>query len=138
MNSRLRLYSDGGARGNPGPAAIGVLLCGPDDEPIQDHGETIGDATNNVAEYTAVLVGLEMAKRLGAREIVFSVDSQLVAFQLLGKYRVKTPHILELYKKVKESCKAFERVEFHHLPRTHEKIRHVDKLVNRALDGFAC
>ncbi len=134
MPSKVTIYSDGGARGNPGPAAIGVLICDEKGETITDHNETIGDTTNNVAEYTAVIVGLEMAKKLGAREIDYYVDSQLVAYQISGKYRVKTPHILVLFKQVKEREKFFDRVKFTQVPRTHEKIRYVDRLVNEALD----
>src|SRR5690349_7503951 len=97
MPSKLRIYSDGGARGNPGPAAIGILICDDKDETLQDHEETIGETTNNVAEYTAVIVGLELAKKIGGQEIEYFVDSELVAKQLSGHYRVKTPHILTLY-----------------------------------------
>lgn len=131
---KVRVYSDGGARGNPGPAAIGVLICDEKGEELEEHQETIGDATNNIAEYTAVIVGLELARKLGAKEIDYFVDSELVARQLSGKYRVKTPHILSLFNQVKASEKNFKRVTFTQIPRTHEKIRHVDKLVNQALD----
>ena len=128
------IYSDGGARGNPGPAAIGVLICDEKGEMLQEHNEVLGEGTNNVAEYTAVIVGLELAKRLGAREVDYYVDSELVAFQISGKYRVKTPHILTLYNQVKEKMKNFTKVSFTHVPRTHEKLRYVDRLVNQALD----
>ena len=134
MSTKVKIYSDGGARGNPGPAAIGVLICDEKDNMLQEHHETIGETTNNVAEYTAVIVGLEMAKSLGAREVDYYVDSELVAHQLSGKYRVKTPHILTLYQQVKEREKKFSKIRFTQVPRTHEKLRHVDKLVNRALD----
>ena len=134
MPLKVQIYSDGGARGNPGPAAIGVLICDPDGNILDERGETIGETTNNVAEYTAVIVGLEMAKKLGVREIRYFVDSQLVAYQLSGKYRVKTPHILSLFRKVQESRKSFGEVIFTQVPRTHERIRHVDRLVNEALD----
>ena len=132
--SKLTIYSDGGARGNPGPAAIGVLICSENGDMLEDHCETIGETTNNVAEYTAVIVGLEMARKFGAREIHYFVDSELVARQLSGRYRVKTPHILNLYKQVKEKEKLFTSVVFTQVPRTHEKLRYVDKLVNQALD----
>ena len=131
---KVTLYSDGGARGNPGPAAIGVLICDESGAELQDHQEVIGNTTNNVAEYRAVLAGLDLAKKLGAREVHCFVDSELVAKQMSGEYRVKTPHIQELFMKVLEKRKNFERVQFTHVPRTHEKIRHVDRLVNQALD----
>ncbi|MCM8775042.1 MAG: ribonuclease HI family protein [Candidatus Omnitrophica bacterium] len=136
-HKRIRIYSDGGARGNPGPAAIGVLICDPQGEYLQDHNEVIGTATNNIAEYTAIIVGLELAKKLGAEEIEYFLDSELVANQLSGCYRIKTPHLRTLFNKVKASEKFFKKVLFTHLPRTHEKIRYVDKLVNQALDGEA-
>ena len=94
---KVTIYSDGGARGNPGPAAIGVLICDHEGNELQDHQETIGSTTNNVAEYKAVLAGLDLAKKLGAREVDYFVDSELVAKQMSGEYRVKTPHILELF-----------------------------------------
>jgi ribonuclease HI len=134
MITKVKIYSDGGARGNPGPAAIGVMICDDQDEMLQEHGEVIGETTNNVAEYTAVIVGLEMAKALGAREVDYYVDSELVAYQLSGKYKVKAPHIQTLFSKVKESEKNFSKIRFTPVPRTHPKLRLVDKLVNQALD----
>ena len=131
---KVKIYSDGGARGNPGPAAIGVLVCDEAGNTLQDHQETIGETTNNVAEYKAVLAGLDLAKKLGAREIDYYVDSELVARQISGQYRVKTPHIQVLFTSVMEKKKHFEKVQFTHVPRTHEKIRYVDRLVNQALD----
>ena len=134
MPSKVKIYSDGGARGNPGPAAIGVLVCDEKDAALQEHHEVIGETTNNVAEYTAVIVGLEIAKTLGAREVDYYVDSELVAYQLSGKYKVKAPHIQVLFAKVKASEKNFTKIRFTPVPRTHPKLRIVDKLVNRALD----
>ena len=128
------MFSDGGARGNPGPAAIGVLICDEKGENLQEHQETIGHTTNNVAEYKAVIKGLDLAKELGAEEIHSFVDSQLVASQLSGLYRVKTPHIRDLFLQVKAREKAFKKVTFQQVPRTHERIRYVDRLVNQALN----
>jgi len=128
------MYTDGGARGNPGPAAIGVLICDKAGKPLREKHELIGPTTNNVAEYTAVIRGLEMAKDLKAEEIHAYMDSQLVAQQLGGAYRVKTPHILVLYKRVQDLLHHFKKTTFTHVPRTHDKIKYVDKLVNRALD----
>lgn len=135
-SKKLRIYSDGGARGNPGPAAIGILICDEKGNELQDHKETIGDTTNNVAEYTAVIVGLELAKKLGGEEIDYFVDSELVAKQISGQYRVKTPHILVLYQKAKAQIAHFKKVTFTHVPREHEKLQRADKLVNEALDGY--
>ena len=134
MPKKVHVYSDGGARGNPGPAAIGVLICTPEGEALQEHHEVIGESTNNVAEYTAVMVGLEIAKGLGAEEIDYFLDSELVAKQLTGQFRVKAPHIQTLFKQVRGKVECFKRVKFSHVPRTHDKIRYVDRLVNQALN----
>lgn len=133
-HAKLKIYSDGGARGNPGPAAVGVLICNERGEALKEHHEVIGETTNNVAEYTAVIVALELARNLGADEIDYFVDSELVAHQLSGKYRVKTSHIRSLFKQVKEGEKFFKKITFTQVPRTHQKIRYVDKLVNQALN----
>lgn len=134
MRKKGIVFSDGGARGNPGPAAIGVLVCDQQGEALREHHETIGEATNNMAEYRAVLRGLELAGELGMEEIEYFVDSELVARQLSGIYRIKTPHLKELYLQVKERERAFHKVVYRQVPRTHEKIRWVDRLVNRALN----
>ena len=80
-----KIYSDGGARGNPGPAAIGALVCDENDHKLTDHGETIGEATNNVAEYTAVVRGLTLAAELGLSEADYFLDSELVAAPTLRR-----------------------------------------------------
>lgn len=129
------IYSDGGARGNPGPAAIGVLICDDQGNFLHEHSETIGDTTNNVAEYTAVIVALDLASHYGKEEVNYFLDSELVAKQLSGIYRIKTPHIKVLADQAILKRKQFKKVTFNHVPRTHEKIRYVDKLVNKALDA---
>ena len=129
-----RVFSDGGARGNPGPAAIGVLICDLEGQVLKEHKETIGEATNNIAEYRAVLCGLDLAHQLGLQEIEYFVDSELVARQLSGIYKVKTPHIKELVLQVKKREQNFQKVTYRQVPRTHEKIKWVDRLVNRALN----
>lgn len=129
-----RVFSDGGARGNPGPAAIGVLVCNGEGEALREHQETIGEATNNIAEYRAVLKGLELAGELGLEEIEYFVDSELVARQLSGQYRIKTPHLKDLYLQVKNQEQNFRKVSYQQIPRTHEMIRYVDRLVNQALN----
>lgn len=128
------VYSDGGARGNPGPAAVGVLICDDKGNKIGDHSEVIGEATNNVAEYTAVLRGLTLASELGGGELDYFLDSELVARQLSGVYKLKAEHLRPLFMEVKEKEKKFRRVTFFHLPREHAKIKYVDKLVNVALN----
>lgn len=129
-----RVFSDGGARGNPGPAALGVLVCDERGDVLREHQETIGEATNNIAEYRAVLRGLELAQELGIEEVEYFVDSELVARQLSGEYRVKTPHLKDLVLQVKARERNFKKVTYRQVPRTHEKIRWVDRLVNRALN----
>lgn len=132
--AKAKIYSDGGARGNPGPAAIGVLVCDEKDRKLGDHGEVIGETTNNVAEYTAVIRGLTLAAELGIREADYFLDSELVARQLSGIYKLKAVHLKPLFAQVKEKEKNFKRITYFHVPREHEKIRHVDRLVNLALD----
>ena len=132
---KAKIYSDGGARGNPGPVAIGVLVCGEDGRRLGDHGEVIGETTNNVAEYTAVIRGLTLAAELGVAEADYFLDSELVARQLSGVYKLKAEHLKPLFAQVKEKEKHFKRITYFHVPREHEKIKYVDKLVNRALDG---
>lgn len=128
------MFSDGGARGNPGPAAVGILVCDAKGAVLREHQETIGEATNNVAEYRAVIQGLALARELGLEEIEYFVDSELVARQLSGQYRVKSPHLKDLFLQAKEREGHFRKVIYHHVPREHEKIRWVDRLVNQALN----
>lgn len=134
MTKKGRVFSDGGARGNPGPAALGVLVCSEKGEILKEHHETIGEATNNIAEYRAVIRGLELAKEAGLEEIEYFVDSELVAHQLTGKYRIKSEHLKDLVLRVKERERGFKKVVYHQVPRTHEKIKWVDRLVNQALN----
>lgn len=129
-----RVFSDGGARGNPGPAAIGVLVCNWEGQILKEYQGTIGEATNNIAEYRAVLKGLELAKEAGLDEIEYFVDSELVARQLAGIYRIKTPHLKDLYLQAKKREQNFQKVSYQQVPRTHEKIKWADRLVNQALD----
>ena len=129
-----KVFSDGGARGNPGPAAVGILICDEDGEVLREYKETIGEATNNIAEYQAVVQGLRLAQELGIEEVAYFLDSELVCRQLSGEYRIKTPHLKDLYQQVKEKEKNFRKVVYTHVPRTHEKIQRADRLVNLALN----
>lgn len=128
----LTLYSDGGARGNPGPAAIGYVLtnCG---NVVAEHGEVIGETTNNVAEYTAVLQGLTRAHELGATHVSCKLDSLLVVEQLNRNYKVKDANLAQLFTKVWNLSQRFQRVTFQHVRR--EQNHHADALVNQALDA---
>ena len=130
---KLVLHVDGGARGNPGPAAVGVVISGADGEVLDEIAEPIGVATNNVAEYRAVLRGLEQARALGATEVELIGDSELVARQLTGAYKVKHPAMKPLHEQATRSLGQFERWNIRSVPRA-ENAR-ADALVNAALDG---
>ena len=127
------VHVDGGARGNPGPAAIGVVVSRPDGEVLDEVAERIGVATNNVAEYRALLRGLERAAALGAREIDLVNDSELVAKQLTGAYKVKHPAMKPLYDEAMSALRGFDRWSIRSVPRA-ENAR-ADALVNEALDA---
>jgi ribonuclease HI len=130
---KLVVHVDGGARGNPGPAAIGVVVSEPDGTVLNELAERIGPATNNVAEYRAVLRGLEIARALGADEVEIVGDSELVARQLNGTYKVKHPAMRPLYDQTIDALRTFERWKIRNVPRA-ENAR-ADALVNAALDA---
>ena len=130
---KLVVHVDGGARGNPGPAAIGVVVSDADGQTLEELAETIGVATNNVAEYRAVLRGLERARALGADEVELIGDSELVARQLSGAYKVKHPDMKTLHAQASRALGQFARWEIRTVPRA-ENAR-ADGLVNQALDG---
>jgi ribonuclease HI len=128
------LHTDGGARGNPGPAAIGVVLEFPGtNQKTVELAETIGETTNNVAEYRAILRGLTETKTHGATEVDCYLDSELVVRQLTGEYRVKDRRLAHLVHQVSDLSRTFTRVRFFAIPRKGN--RQADRLVNRALDG---
>jgi ribonuclease HI len=129
---KLIVHVDGGARGNPGPAAIGVVVSDSDGNLIDELGEPIGPATNNVAEYRAVLRGIGWARGLGADEVEIVNDSELVARQLTGAYKVKHPSMRPLHSEATAALGAFERWSIRTVPR--EQNARADELVNRALD----
>lgn len=132
-NKKIVIYTDGGARGNPGPAAIGVIF--PDLK--KEYGEQIGIATNNIAEYKAVIFGLKKVKQLLKDEyenieIEVRSDSELLVHQMNGKYRVKNENLKHLYIETQNLLGNFKNVIFVHIPR--EKNKEADKMVNSALD----
>jgi ribonuclease HI len=130
----LHTFSDGGARGNPGPAAIGVVICEPNGKVIREDAECIGDMTNNKAEYRAMLKALGMAKSLKATQLLCHGDSELIIFQLQGVYRIKDAGLKSLAEKVKSAASAFETVDWKQVPREHPMIRRADKILNQALN----
>ncbi len=133
MSEQLVAHVDGGARGNPGPAAIAAVLSEPGGDVLEEHAETIGHATNNVAEYRALLLGIERARALGARELELVGDSELIARQVRGEYRVKDAGLRPLHARVAAALEAFDRWTIRNVPRA-ENAR-ADRLVNEALDA---
>jgi len=130
---RLVVNVDGGARGNPGPAAVAAVIATPDGELVEQLGERIGAATNNVAEYRALLLGLERARALGAREVELIGDSELVVRQVLGEYKVKDERLRGLRDEVDSALRAFDRWSIRHVRR--EDNEAADLLVNETLDA---
>lgn len=133
MNSKLIIYTDGGARGNPGPAAIGAVLIDQQAKVVAEISECIGEATNNQAEYRAVIAALTKAKSLGASELEFFLDSELVVKQLKLEYKVKNAELVPLFLQVHNLAVGFKKVTFKHVRR--EQNVEADKLVNLALDA---
>ena len=129
----MTVHVDGGARGNPGPAAIGVVVSDSDGTVLDEVAERIGVATNNVAEYRAVLRGVERAAALGASEIDLVNDSELVARQLTGVYKVKHPAMKPLHEQAMAALGGFDRWSIRSVPRAQNA--RADELVNRALDA---
>jgi ribonuclease HI len=130
---KLVVNVDGGARGNPGPAAIAAVVQDPEGGVLQERGERIGRATNNVAEYKALLLGIEMAGTLGASELELVGDSELVVKQVKGEYKVKDATMRELHAQVKAALGGFDSWSIRHVRREHNA--EADRLVNEVLDG---
>jgi ribonuclease HI len=127
------LFCDGGARGNPGPAGAAAILYDPQGRELGSRKAFLGEATNNVAEYQGVLMGLDLAKTLGIRKLQVRLDSELVVRQLRGEYKVKHPGLIPLWEKAKQGLRAFSTWNVEHVPR--EKNAAADRLVNAAIDG---
>jgi ribonuclease HI len=130
---RLVVHVDGGARGNPGPAAIAAVVSTPEGEVLEEAFEAIGPATNNVAEYRALLLGIERAAALGAGEIELVGDSELIVRQVRGEYRVKDAALRDLHAQVREELADFDRWSIRHVRR--EDNERADGLVNETLDA---
>ena len=132
-SQKIIIYTDGGARGNPGPAGIGVVI-GDDYE----HGEYIGETTNNIAEYKALVFAIKKAKSLykehcSTLDLEIRMDSELIVKQMKGEYKVKNEGLRPLFLEVQKYIPEFHHVSFHHIPR--EKNSRADALVNKALDN---
>ena len=132
---KLTVHVDGGSRGNPGPAAAGAVASNVDGEVLGERGEMIGEATNNVAEYRAVLLGAALALELGATEIELINDSELIAHQLNGKYKVKHVDMKPLYAEAIAALGQFDSWSMSCVRR--EQNEHADLLVNQTLDAGA-
>jgi ribonuclease HI len=137
MSPKLKVYSDGGARGNPGPAAAAFLIFSEDGEVVKAESRFLGKRTNNQAEYEALIAALESAVQLGAEEVVCHLDSELVGKHLTGEYSVKNPELRRRWNKVQELKRCFKHVGFINVPRTNKYIQKADALVNERLDQVA-
>lgn len=131
-DEKLTIYTDGGARGNPGPAGIGAVILDERGRVVEEISEYIGQATNNQAEYKALIAGLNKARDLGGEEIEVFLDSELVVKQLNREYRVKDKDLAPLFVQAYNISLGFKKIIFKHVPR--EKNKLADKLVNIALD----
>lgn len=129
------LFADGGSRGNPGPAASGAVLVDGNGALLEEVGEYLGVATNNVAEWTALLLGLQAAANRGIRRLAVRLDSELVVRQMRGEYRVKHADLQPLHRRALALLKRFEHVDLRHVPRKQNAL--ADRLVNSVLDAQA-
>lgn len=125
---------DGASRGNPGPAGAGAQITDDDGVVLAEIAEGLGETTNNVAEYTAVIRGLERARELGATQVLLRSDSQLLINQLTGRYRVRTPHLQPLHDRVRAIASGFESIRYEHIPR--ERNIEADRLANEGVDAW--
>ncbi len=130
---KARLFTDGGARGNPGPAAYGFVLEADDGTVLAAEGEAIGVATNNIAEYSGLIAGLRRALELAVPEVEVVSDSELMVKQMLGQYRVKNVALRDLHDEATRLAEKLARVEYRHVKRAHNEL--ADRLVNEALDA---
>jgi len=128
------VYCDGAARGNPGPAGIGVVLTDDSGRTVAEVAEGIGPATNNVAEYRAAIAGLRAAAERGARSVLVRSDSRLLVEQLSGRFRVKNPRLVRLHEEARGLLRSFADVSFEHVPR--EQNAEADRLANRGIDQW--
>ncbi len=130
---KIKLYADGGSRGNPGPSASGYVLLDMNDQVLVEKGEYIGITTNNQAEYQALRFGLHEAKKLGVQEVDVYLDSLLVVNQMKGIFKVKNRDLYPIHESIKELCTEFKKVTFTHVPRELNKL--ADGMVNQCLDA---
>ena len=132
MNNKLIIHTDGGARGNPGPAGIGVVIANEQGEVLKTISKYIGETTNNQAEYQAVVAAIETAVKLKAEEAIFYLDSELVVKQLNHEYKVKNKDLQPWFVKIYNQSLKFKKISFNHVRRDHNKA--ADHLANLAMD----
>jgi len=134
MKLRLRIYSDGASRGNPGPSAIAFVILTEDGKILKRHSEYVGVRTNNQAEYEALISALESASELTSQEVVCYLDSELVVKHLNGEFQVRSSKLKTLWLRVRGLEQRFQKIIFKHVPRTENYIQEVDWLANQTLD----
>lgn len=127
------INTDGGSRSNPGPAGLGFVIYSPEEEVLFERGEYIGEATNNVAEYKALIRALETARDMQGTDLHVRMDSELIVKQISGEYKVKDPTLRELFAEVQTLLKHFNSVTFEHVLRKYNKA--ADAMVNQAIDA---
>lgn len=136
--SKLIIYTDGGSRGNPGPAALGVVFMDAGGKILKEYGKALGKRTNNEAEYEAVIFALQKARalfgreKLGLMQVEMRMDSQLVSRQLTGEYKIEEERLWPIFMKIWNARMDFPNLTFRHVPR--EENREADRMVNQALD----
>ena len=131
----VHVYVDGGCRGNPGPGAIAIIIYAKDGSELERHAECIGNTTNNRAEYAALIKGLNLGAGHTRRTVRCLSDCELLVKQLNGEFRLRDDKLRALFFEVKQLEVAFEHVVYQHVPRTHQQMRAVDRLVNEAFEG---
>jgi len=130
---QVKIYTDGGARGNPGPAGIGVVFCDQKNQIIKKYSQAIGERTNNQAEYEAIIFALKKAKKMKFKKVECFSDSELIINQLSHKYKIKDKDLQPLFINVWNLMIDFEKITFHHIPRQQNK--EADRLVNQVLNS---
>ena len=132
-HTELKVYADGGSRGNPGPSAGGFVVLDMEDQILHENGKYLGITTNNQAEYHSLKGGLEAAHRMGAKEVHVYMDSLLVINQMKGIYKVKNRDLWPIHEAIKDLLPQFKKVSFTHVPREYNKL--ADSMVNKTLDS---
>ena len=135
--AEINLYTDGGCRGNPGPGAIGIVICDGGSAVLHEHAECIGHTTNNQAEYRALIKGLDLCARYTRGRVCCYSDSQIVIKQVTGLYRLKNEALRPLFDEVKRKAQHFDAVVFQHVRRENPLIMKADRILNWAFDGRA-